>query len=85
MTRTLRRRRGRSRTIQISPDARFRVVSDLKIHLQTTDYGNFLANQTSPLTVSKIDAEMRRKLCGEFEYFRNHSLEPLSTFLTYMT
>nr|XP_010950280.1 V-type proton ATPase subunit d 2 isoform X2 [Camelus bactrianus] len=60
-------------------------LEDLKIHLQTTDYGNFLANQTSPLTVSTIDTEMRKKLCREFEYFRNHSLEPLSTFFTYMT
>ncbi|KAM8787080.1 V-type proton ATPase subunit d 2 isoform 2-T2 [Rhynchonycteris naso] len=60
-------------------------LEDLKVHLQTTDYGNFLANQTNPLTVSKIDTEMRKKLCGEFEYFRNHSLEPLSTFFTYMT
>lgn len=60
-------------------------LEDLKAHLQTTDYGNFLANQTNPLTVSKIDTEMRKKLCREFEYFRNHSLEPLSTFLTYMT
>ncbi|XP_048638807.1 V-type proton ATPase subunit d 2 [Marmota marmota marmota] len=60
-------------------------LEDLKIHLQTTDYGNFLANQTNPLTVSKIDTEMRKKLCGEFDYFRNHSLEPLSTFFTYMT
>ncbi|EPY73867.1 V-type proton ATPase subunit d 2 [Camelus ferus] len=58
---------------------------NLKIHLQTTDYGNFLANQTSPLTVSTIDTEMRKKLCREFEYFWNHSLEPLSTFFTYMT
>ncbi|XP_012999611.1 V-type proton ATPase subunit d 2 isoform X2 [Cavia porcellus] len=60
-------------------------LEDLKIHLQTTDYGNFLANETNPLTVSKIDTEMRKKLCREFDYFRNHSLEPLSTFLSYMT
>uniref|UniRef100_A0A2K6T368 Uncharacterized protein n=1 Tax=Saimiri boliviensis boliviensis TaxID=39432 RepID=A0A2K6T368_SAIBB len=43
-------------------------LEDLKIHLQTIDYGNSLANQTNLLT-----------------YFQNHSLEPLSTFLTYMT
>ncbi|XP_007954382.1 V-type proton ATPase subunit d 2 [Orycteropus afer afer] len=60
-------------------------LEDLKIHLQTTDYGNFLADQTGPLTVSIIDTKMRQKLCREFEYFRNHSLEPLSTFFTYMT
>lgn len=70
---------------KISPDLVFHLISDLKIHLQTTDYGNFLANQPNPLTVSIIDTEMRKKLCREFEYFRNHSLEPLSTFLTYMT
>nr|XP_036851707.1 V-type proton ATPase subunit d 2 isoform X1 [Manis javanica] len=61
------------------------IKRDVKIHLQTTDYGNFLANQTNPLTVSKIDTEMKKKLCREFEYFQNHSLEPLSTFFTYMT
>ncbi|KAB0357149.1 hypothetical protein FD754_001305 [Muntiacus muntjak] len=55
-------------------------LEDLKIHLQTTDYGNFLANQATPLTVSVIDTEMRKKLCREFEYFRNHSLEPLTPF-----
>ncbi|XP_049710039.1 V-type proton ATPase subunit d 2 isoform X2 [Elephas maximus indicus] len=60
-------------------------LEDLKIHLQTTDYGNFLADQTGPLTVSIIDTKMKKKLCREFEYFRNHSLEPLSTFFTYMT
>ncbi|XP_053414943.1 V-type proton ATPase subunit d 2 isoform X2 [Nycticebus coucang] len=65
--------------------AQCETLEDLKIHLQTTDYGNFLANQTNPLTVSKIDTEMRKRLCREFDYFRNHSLEPLSTFFTYMT
>ncbi|XP_028919589.1 V-type proton ATPase subunit d 2 [Ornithorhynchus anatinus] len=60
-------------------------LEDLKIHLQTTDYGNFLASQTGPLTVSTIDNEMRKKLCAEFHYFRNHSLEPLSTFFTFIT
>ncbi|XP_006859297.1 PREDICTED: V-type proton ATPase subunit d 2 [Chrysochloris asiatica] len=60
-------------------------LEDLKVHLQTTDYGNFLADHTGPLTVSIIDTKMRKKLCREFEYFRNHSLEPLSTFFTYMT
>ncbi|XP_028374658.1 V-type proton ATPase subunit d 2 [Phyllostomus discolor] len=59
-------------------------LEDLKVHLQTTDYGNFLANQMNPLTVSKIDTEMKKKLCREFEHFQNHSLEPLSTFFTYI-
>ncbi|XP_074062407.1 V-type proton ATPase subunit d 2 [Macrotis lagotis] len=60
-------------------------LEDLKVHLQTTDYGNFLNEETTPLTVSTIDNKMRKKLCREFEHFRNNSLEPLSTFFTYMT
>ncbi|XP_001378918.2 V-type proton ATPase subunit d 2 [Monodelphis domestica] len=60
-------------------------LEDLKIHLQTTDYGNFLNEETVPLTVSTIDNKMRKKLCRDFEHFRNNSLEPLSTFFTYMT
>ncbi|KAL6059756.1 hypothetical protein STEG23_009678 [Scotinomys teguina] len=72
-------------TLKLSQPPVILCISDLKIHLQTTEYGNFLANETNPLTVSKIDTEMRKKLCREFDYFRNHSLEPLSTFFTYMT
>uniref|UniRef100_A0A5F5XGU2 Uncharacterized protein n=1 Tax=Felis catus TaxID=9685 RepID=A0A5F5XGU2_FELCA len=35
-------------------------LEDVKIRLQATDYGNFLANLTNPLTVSvsRIDTEM---------------------------
>ncbi|KAM5314697.1 V-type proton ATPase subunit d 2 [Glossophaga mutica] len=59
-------------------------LEDPKVHLQTTDYGNFLANQMNPLTVSTIDTEMKKKLCREVEHVQNHALEPLSTFFTYM-
>lgn len=71
--------------VRAGPDGPCPRVADLKVHLQTTDYGDFLADHTNPLTVAQIDTEMRRKLCGEFEYFRNHALGPLSTFLSYMT
>ena len=60
-------------------------VSDLKLHLQSTDYGNFLANEPSPLSVSVIDDKLREKLVIEFQHLRNHCLEPLATFLDYMT
>ncbi|XP_013924676.1 PREDICTED: V-type proton ATPase subunit d 2 [Thamnophis sirtalis] len=60
-------------------------LEDLKLHLQTTDYGNFLANETGPLTVSTIDDKLKFKLLTEFQYFRNHAFEPLSTFLNYVT
>ncbi|XP_013791279.1 V-type proton ATPase subunit d-like [Limulus polyphemus] len=60
-------------------------LEDLKLHLQSTDYGNFLANEPSPLTVSVIDDKLREKLVIEFRHLRNHSVEPLSTFLDFIT
>ena len=36
-------------------------LDDLKLHLQTTDYGSFLANEPSPLSVSVIDDKIREK------------------------
>ncbi|RWS07844.1 V-type proton ATPase subunit d-like protein [Dinothrombium tinctorium] len=60
-------------------------LEDLKLHLQSTDYGNFLANEPSPLAVSTIDDKLREKLVIEFQYIRSHAIEPLSTFLDYIT
>lgn len=61
------------------------LLLDLRLHLQSTDYGNFLANEASPLTVSVIDDRLREKLVQEFQHLRNVSYEPLSTFLDYIT
>lgn len=58
---------------------------DLRLHLQSTDYGNFLANEPSPLSVNVIDDRLREKLVQEFQHLRNVSYEPLSTFLDYIT
>jgi len=60
-------------------------LEDLKLHLQSTDYGNFLANEASPLAVSTIDDKLRDKLVVEFQHIRNHAVEPLSTFLDFIT
>jgi len=60
-------------------------LEDLKLHLQSTDYGNFLANEASPLTVSVIDDKLKEKLVIEFQHLRNQALEPLATFLDYIT
>ncbi len=57
----------------------------MKLHLQSTDYGNFLANEASPLQVSVFDDKLKEKLVVEFQHLRNHALEPLSTFLDYIT
>jgi V-type H+-transporting ATPase subunit d len=60
-------------------------LEDLKLHLASTDYGNFLANEAGPITVNVIEERLKEKLVIEFNHFRNHSLEPLSTFLDYVT
>ncbi|KAI9555085.1 V-type proton ATPase subunit d 1 [Daphnia magna] len=60
-------------------------LDDLKLHLQSTDYGQFLANEPSPLAVSVIDDRLREKLVIEFQHMRNHAVEPLATFLDYIT
>lgn len=58
---------------------------DLKVQLQATDYGNFLQNEPSPVPVSVIDEKLRGHLVVEFQHMRNHSVQPLSTFLDYIT
>lgn len=63
----------------------FLYITDLKLHLQGTDYGTFLANEPSPLSVSTIDDKLREKLVIEFQHMRNHAVEPLSTFLDFIT
>ncbi|XP_035286453.1 V-type proton ATPase subunit d 2-like [Anguilla anguilla] len=60
-------------------------LEDLKLHLQSTDYGNFLSNESEDLTVSMIDDKMKERLLAEFRCLRSHSLPPLSTFLDYIT
>jgi len=61
------------------------IYLDLKLHLAGTDYGSFLANEPSPLSVSVIDDKLREKLVVEFQHMRNHSVEPLSQFLDFIT
>jgi len=60
-------------------------LDDLKLHLQSTDYGNFLASEASPLQVSVIDDKLREKLVVEFQHMRNHAVEPVATFMDYIT
>jgi V-type H+-transporting ATPase subunit d len=57
----------------------------LKLNLQTTDYGNFLQNEASPLAVSVIDEKLKEKLITEFYHIRKQAVEPLATFMDYIT
>lgn len=43
-------------------------LEDLKLQLSATDYGNFLANEPSPLATSTIADKAREKLVEEFQF-----------------
>lgn len=60
-------------------------LDDIKLHLGTTDYGNFLQNEPSPLQVSTIVEKCTQKLVEEFRHMRCQASEPLATFLDYLT
>lgn len=60
-------------------------LEDLKLHLATTDYGNFLSNEPSPIAVSTIDEKLKGKLVSEFNYIRKQAVQPLAQFLDFIT
>jgi len=60
-------------------------LDDFRMQLQATDYGNFLANEPSPISTSTIAEKATRKLVNEFDYLRSNATKPLSRFLDYMT
>ncbi|KAE8215007.1 hypothetical protein CF327_g1651 [Tilletia walkeri] len=60
-------------------------LDDFRMQLSATDYGNFLANEPSPLSTSTIAEKATRKLVAEFDYLRSNALYPLSKFLDYLT
>jgi len=55
------------------------------LHLATTNYGNFLANEPSPVAVSTIDDKLKGKLVDEFQYIRKQAVQPLAQFLDFIT
>jgi V-type H+-transporting ATPase subunit d len=61
------------------------LFSDLKLQLSSTDYGNFLQNEPSPLTTTVIAEKAREKMVAEFQYVRAHAVAPLATFLDYIS
>jgi V-type H+-transporting ATPase subunit d len=60
-------------------------IEDLKLQLAATDYGNFLQNEPSPIPVTVLDEKLKSHLVTQFRYIRAHAVEPLSTFLDYIT
>ena len=52
----------------------------------SSDYGeSFLQNEPSPIHTTTIAEHATRKLVDDFEYLRKNAVEPLSTFLDYIT
>jgi len=60
-------------------------LEDMKLHLSQTDYGDFLANEPSPIHTTTIAEHCTAKLVGEFFHIRLQAVEPLATFMDYIT
>lgn len=56
----------------------------MKLNLQETDYGSTLANE-STISPPLLESHALQKLVTEFFYLKAQAVEPLSTFLDYIT
>ncbi|KPV72991.1 uncharacterized protein RHOBADRAFT_29206 [Rhodotorula graminis WP1] len=60
-------------------------LDDFRMQLTATDYGNFLANETPPISTSTIAEKATQRLVDEFNYIRSNATGDLKKFLEYMT
>jgi len=61
-------------------------LEDMKMYLsQSTDYGDFLQNEPSPLHTTTISEQCTLKLVREFNHLRAQAPQPLARFLDYIT
>jgi len=60
-------------------------LDDMKMHLASTDYGDFLANEPSPLHTTTISENCTLRMVKEFNHLRAQAAEPLATFLDFIT
>ena len=59
--------------------------TDFRTQLSTTDYGNFLANEPSPVSTSTIAEKATQVLVDQFNFLRTNAVEPLNKFFDYIT
>mmetsp|Transcript_14241 Transcript_14241/g.12875 ORF Transcript_14241/g.12875 Transcript_14241/m.12875 type:complete len:398 (+) Transcript_14241:57-1250(+) len=59
-------------------------LEDIKMNLQETDFGQMLSNDAT-ITPALIESRALSKLVTEFYYLRAQAVEPLATFLDYIT
>jgi V-type H+-transporting ATPase subunit d len=60
-------------------------IDDMKMHLASTDYGQFLQNEPSPISTTTLAEKCTEKLVEEFNFLKSQAVEPLATFLDYVT
>jgi V-type H+-transporting ATPase subunit d len=60
-------------------------LEDFRTQLSATDYGNFLSNESLPISTSTIADKATQILVDQFNYLRTNAVEPLSKFLDYIT
>ena len=56
-------------------------IDDMKMHLSSTDYGNFLQNEPSPISTTTLAEKCTEKLVEEFNFLKVQAVEPLATRL----
>jgi len=60
-------------------------LEEMKIQLASTDYGNFLQDEPSPIHTTTIAEKCTQKMVKEFHHLRNQAAQPLALFLDYIT
>jgi len=60
-------------------------LEDVRSALEETDYGDFLRDEPSPILVSTVSKKCYDKLSDEFRYLRAQCVEPLSTFMEFIS
>ena len=60
-------------------------ATDIRTQLASTDYGNFLANEPSPISTSAIGDKALKNLVDQFNYLKSNAIAPLDRFLDYIT
>ncbi|CAK9441075.1 uncharacterized protein LODBEIA_P49440 [Lodderomyces beijingensis] len=59
-------------------------LEDLKLQLSSTDYGNFLANHSGPLSTSVIQENLNKKVFQQYQYIKSQSSGTLTKFMDYI-
>lgn len=60
-------------------------LEDLKLQLSATDYGNFLASHSGPLSTSIIQDNLSKKLFQQFQYLKSQASGKLIKFLDFIS